>query len=402
VHPKVLDFGIAKVHEGEDVAPTRSGYIMGTPEYMAIEQWGGSKHATALSDQWALGAILFECLCGRRPFEGEGVMALAMRISSGPPSSLRGFAPALSPALEAVVMRTMERSPQDRFASTRAFAAALLPFASPSSRALWAAEFQAPGTHPPVPETVAMYGAPFAPTGPAPSPVPSGARVPDTFAQSAGMRDAPLPTMSTSKRSAWIAGALALVLVTGLVGLRPLWSASTTSGTEPDAATTPITPPSITAVPAPTPPPAAPDAEPPSAPAPQAPTVRPEGPDAASAAPVQPVESDEARIARERRERDAAARSAAARARAPVDGLSPMQRAQACRTSTNTESERNNCVINALQGHANSMQELGMLGAVQMAAGRGPDASRTMRTYIQRYPDGPMVPTFQRYIDSHR
>ncbi len=43
-----------------------------------------------------------------------------------------------------------------------------------------------------------------------------------------------------------------------------------------------------------------------------------------------------------------------------------------------------------------------MLGATQMTAGRTADATRTMRTYIQRFPQGPMVPTFQRYIDSHQ
>jgi hypothetical protein len=80
---------------------------------------------------------------------------------------------------------------------------------------------------------------------------------------------------------------------------------------------------------------------------------------------------------------------------------SPMQRAQVCFSATENEADRNRCIINALSGRANSMNELGMLGATQMAAGHGPDASRTMRTYIQRFPMGPMVPTFQRYIDTH-
>lgn len=105
-------------------------------------------------------------------------------------------------------------------------------------------------------------------------------------------------------------------------------------------------------------------------------------------------------VACERRERAAATR-AAPRTYAPSDGLSPMQRAQACRTTGSNEPDRNICIINALQGHASSMQELGMLGATQMAAGRTTDAVRTMRTYNQRYPQGPLVPTFQRYIETH-
>lgn len=218
---------------------------------------------------------------------------------------------------------------------------------------------------------------------------------------------------------------------------------------ETQPATPPPTPPAAAQpetqpTPAPEPPAVAaqPETQPPT-PAPEPPTPTPEPPAAtpeppaapeAQAAPptpvavVQHVETDRERHARERREREAqghahsATPPAAPAPRAPTpppptrpvaaptpapspepgDGLSPMQRAQACRSTTNNEPDRNNCIINALRGHASSMQELGMLGATQMAAGRGPDASRTMRTYIQRFPQGPMVPTFQRYIDSHQ
>ncbi len=79
-----------------------------------------------------------------------------------------------------------------------------------------------------------------------------------------------------------------------------------------------------------------------------------------------------------------------------------MQRAQACRTSTSDESARNTCVINALRGRANTDRELGYLATTQQAAGRTADAVRTMRMYIQRYPQGPMLANFQRYIDSHQ
>lgn len=181
----------------------------------------------------------------------------------------------------------------------------------------------------------------------------------------------------------------------------------------------------------PEPQPAQPETQPPQ------PEAQPETQPAAAV--VQHVESERERRARERRERELAARAAApaptpapraaataapaaaptrpaAPAAAPTrpaapepasqpeanDGLSPMQRAQACRTSTNNEPDRNNCIINALRGRASSMQELGMLGATQMTAGRTAEATRTMRTYIQRYPQGPMVPGFQRYLDSHQ
>ncbi len=138
VHPKLLDFGIAKVREGEGAALTKTGMIMGTPMYMSPEQWGGSKNATAASDQWSLGVILYQCLSGRLPFEAEELPALMMRISMHPPAPLQGAA---SGALGQVVLRALEKDPSRRYASVREFGRALLPFARPSTRDRWSAEF---------------------------------------------------------------------------------------------------------------------------------------------------------------------------------------------------------------------------------------------------------------------
>lgn len=86
----------------------------------------------------------------------------------------------------------------------------------------------------------------------------------------------------------------------------------------------------------------------------------------------------------------------------PAGGaMTPMQRAQACRSTTDNEPDRNNCIINALRG-ATTVQELGMLGSTLIASGRQSDAVRTIRTYIQRYPEGPMVRVFTRYIDARQ
>ena len=68
--PKITDFGLAKQMEG-DSQQTRSGAIMGTPSYMAPEQaWGQTREIGPLSDQYALGAILYEMIVGRPPFQG--------------------------------------------------------------------------------------------------------------------------------------------------------------------------------------------------------------------------------------------------------------------------------------------------------------------------------------------
>ncbi len=141
IHPKVLDFGIAKVREGEGMDLTQTGTIMGTPKYMSPEQWGGSKHATSQSDQWSLGVIAFRCLTGRLPFEADELQALMMRVSMHAAPPLRSFAPTTPAALEVAVLRALEKAPEMRHASVRAFARALLPFADASTRHRWTKEF---------------------------------------------------------------------------------------------------------------------------------------------------------------------------------------------------------------------------------------------------------------------
>ena len=139
IHPKVLDFGIAKVREGESEALTMTGATMGTPRYMSPEQWGGSKYATGQSDQWALGVILYECLTGRPPFEAEELPALMVRISTHPPAPMR--ATGKPDALERIVARALQKEPRLRYSSVREFGRALLPFADAATSARWRAEF---------------------------------------------------------------------------------------------------------------------------------------------------------------------------------------------------------------------------------------------------------------------
>jgi serine/threonine protein kinase len=75
--PKVLDFGVAKVLDkeqlGESATLTREGALVGTPHYMSPEQVFGEADIDARADMWSLGVVLFECLAGRRPFEAENL-----------------------------------------------------------------------------------------------------------------------------------------------------------------------------------------------------------------------------------------------------------------------------------------------------------------------------------------
>jgi serine/threonine-protein kinase len=96
---KLLDFGIAKAVSGDGLA-TRSGTVVGTPAYMSPEQLvGGTVDSRA--DVWALGVVTFECLTGRRPFDGETVGALAVTIHSSTRPSLRGHNPSFPLAIDA-------------------------------------------------------------------------------------------------------------------------------------------------------------------------------------------------------------------------------------------------------------------------------------------------------------
>ena len=119
---KVLDFGIAKstiVGFGVSaVAETRTGTLLGTLHYMSPEQVEGAKSVDFRADIWAMGVIAFECLVGRRPFEGETVGTLVLEICSRPlpvPSQL-GAVPA---GFDAWFAKACAREPAARFASAR-------------------------------------------------------------------------------------------------------------------------------------------------------------------------------------------------------------------------------------------------------------------------------------------
>jgi beta-lactam-binding protein with PASTA domain/predicted Ser/Thr protein kinase len=117
----VTDFGIARAGVSEI---TQAGSVMGTPHYLSPEQAQGMD-VTPVSDLYSIGVILYEALTGRVPFEADSAVAIAMKQVSQTPQRPSSIEPKVSPALDAVTMRALEKDPGQRFQSADAFIAAL-------------------------------------------------------------------------------------------------------------------------------------------------------------------------------------------------------------------------------------------------------------------------------------
>jgi serine/threonine-protein kinase len=118
---RVTDFGIARAGVSEI---TQTGSVMGTAHYLSPEQAQGLE-VTGASDLYSVGVILYEALTRRVPFEGESAVAVALKQVSQAPQRPSTLNPAVSPAMDAVVMRALEKDPSRRFHDADAFIAAL-------------------------------------------------------------------------------------------------------------------------------------------------------------------------------------------------------------------------------------------------------------------------------------
>jgi eukaryotic-like serine/threonine-protein kinase len=126
-HVKVLDFGVAKLMEG-DGAPSElsvmAGSLLGTAEYMAPEQVR-CEVVDPRADLYAVGILLYEMLTGKRPFEAERDLAVLRMQLEDAPVSPRQLVPELSPRLEKVVLRALEKDRELRFGSAEEMSRAL-------------------------------------------------------------------------------------------------------------------------------------------------------------------------------------------------------------------------------------------------------------------------------------
>jgi len=130
---KVLDFGIAKIQdpEGKDTRTlTAQGMVCGTPEYMAPEQARG-EILDARTDVYAIGVLMYQLVTGQLPFQADNAIGIVTKHIVEKPRPLRETAPdrAISPEMEAIVLRCMAKKREERFQNILELSDALEPIA---------------------------------------------------------------------------------------------------------------------------------------------------------------------------------------------------------------------------------------------------------------------------------
>jgi len=145
---KVLDFGIAKIMNAEvsaDLSLSQTGAVFGTPQYMSPEQAMGNPvdHRT---DIYAMGVVIYEMLAGKVPFDGPSHLEILTRQTTELPEPPRDVVPQIPEAVDAIVLRALQKRPDARFQSIGELAAALA--AVPTDGAATANEIPTPRTRP--------------------------------------------------------------------------------------------------------------------------------------------------------------------------------------------------------------------------------------------------------------
>ena len=121
--PKITDFGLAKRLDTDSTAWTQDGAVLGTAGYMAPEQAAGrARKVGPAADVYALGAILYECLTGRPPFQADSRGQVIAQVLNDEPIPPRHLQPDVPPGLETVCLQCLEKEPARRYAGAGALA----------------------------------------------------------------------------------------------------------------------------------------------------------------------------------------------------------------------------------------------------------------------------------------
>jgi beta-lactam-binding protein with PASTA domain/predicted Ser/Thr protein kinase len=211
---KVTDFGIARAGASD---MTQTGSIMGTAQYLSPEQAQG--HAvTARSDLYSIGIILYELLTGRVPFEADSAVTIALKQVNEAPLPPTQVNSSVTPELESVVLRALEKEPKDRFADADEFIAALDAAASriPSPSAIAAAEAAAAAL-----PAVAMGAGAMAPPPPVypPPPLTGGGYARGPGDERGVVAEPPRPAQPRPPRKTWPWLLLGGLVMVGLIVL---------------------------------------------------------------------------------------------------------------------------------------------------------------------------------------
>jgi serine/threonine-protein kinase len=200
---KVLDFGISKVTvpegPGSSHSMTRTMTVMGSPSYMSPEQMISTRNVDARTDIWALGAILYELLTGKLPFEAETIFGLGVMIAKSEPAPIGTFRRDVPEGLAAVVATCLAKSRDDRFDSVAALAEALRPFAPQRSFGTIERASRIEGAAGQSPKSVASGSSPDVSVAPGSSPDVSAPRVssPAVFVPPGSSPDVSAPRVSS-------------------------------------------------------------------------------------------------------------------------------------------------------------------------------------------------------------
>jgi eukaryotic-like serine/threonine-protein kinase len=118
---KIVDFGIARLEGTRRLTFGKLSELMGSPDYISPEQVQG-RRGESPSDLYALGIVLYEMLTGRVPFRGSNAFAIMNDRVLNPPIPPRQIEPGISPQIEEILYRALERDPRQRYPSAREFA----------------------------------------------------------------------------------------------------------------------------------------------------------------------------------------------------------------------------------------------------------------------------------------